>query len=83
MSGVQPKQLWKAPPNGDLYLVLALYENDTVDVVPVSIEGDTIVPTGHHAIKRVSCTEMLTGWMPYATSVATPTWHERLMADDS
>ena len=83
MSGVQPKQLWKAPPNGDLFLVLALYENDTVDVVPVMLEDDKIVLTGHHAIKRVSCTEMLNGWMPYAKTTNVLTWHERILADEN
>ena len=81
MSGVQPKQLWTAP-GPETYYVIDVFPDDTAEVVLVRIEGKTIIPRS--GVRRVSTAAMLTGWMPVALrGEPAPTWHERLMADES
>lgn len=85
MSGVQPKQLWKSI-EGETFYVLNVLPDDTVDLIPVrcieevGLEMRVLV---RDAITNIPTKTLLTTWMPTAKpSEPSPSWHEKILADD-
>jgi hypothetical protein len=86
MTGVQPKQLWvSSEAEPQVFYVSSVQLDGMANVIPVRIDGTgrqaQVVRTGK--TRRVRTSEMLDTWMPTTHEPdPSPTWHERIMADD-